>query len=70
MRQGNKSDEEGYWLRYERRYLLLQLMAVLMVPVVLVSLLALLPEARAAQQGTPIKAMLTVLMGCCVYAVR
>jgi type 1 fimbria pilin len=51
MRQGNKSDEEGYWLRYEWRYRLLQLMAVLMVPVVLVSLLALLPEARAAQQG-------------------
>lgn len=51
MRQQHpmRADETRCWSRHERQYLLVRVAAVLMVPVVLASLLALLPKGYAVE---------------------
>ncbi|CAI1890174.1 MULTISPECIES: fimbrial protein [Serratia] len=44
----NRMDEERRWSRHERQYLLVKIAAILMLPIVLASLLALLPKGYAA----------------------
>lgn len=51
MQQGNRGDNESRWLWHERCYWLLKLATVLMVPVAILSMMALVPKSHALTGG-------------------